>query len=111
MRGHDKVQAMRVHGKKPKIVFINDWPCRTDWFETGEHATVCVHNDDISCLDFNFLRDLTVSISSESESRVKRLFERAKAAGASVVAGCHVKKILADQTGWTEIYRKPEEQT
>lgn len=111
MRGHTEVERIRMAGRLPKIVFVNDYPCKTDWFETGEHATVCTHRDEIGGIDFRFLKGLTVSISSESESRAKRLFDRAKKDGASVVAACHVQPGvgLMNQSGWTEIYRKPEE--
>lgn len=111
MRGHTEVERIRLQGRLPKVVFVNDYPCKTDWFETGEHATVCVHNDAIASLDFRFLTGLTVSIGSESQARAQRLFERAKEFGAAVVAACHVQRGngLLYQAGWTEIYRKDTE--
>jgi len=113
MRGHTEVEFIRLQGKQPKVVFVNDWPCRTDWFDTGEHATVCTHNDDISALDFKFLRGLVVSISATSESRAKRLFERAKEFGAKTVAACHVQPGVRpmNQSGWCEIHHEKQEAT
>lgn len=113
MRGQNEVIKIRQQGMTPKVVFINDYPCRTDWFETGSHATVCTHGDDIGSMDLRFLAGLTVSISAETENRAKRLFERAKADGAGVVAACHVQRNVGplDQAGWASVYRKDQETT
>jgi hypothetical protein len=108
MKGHENIIALRMQGHKPKIVFLNDYPCETDWFEHGDQATVCTHHDFMGSLDLRFLVGLTVSISATSESRAKALFERVKQAGAGVVAACHVKpdKHQFDQDGWMQIFRK-----
>lgn len=103
MRGHTEIIRLRMQGVCPKVVFLNDYPCQTDWFETGDHATVSTHNDAISALDLRFLAGLTVSISADTESRAKRLFERAKTCGAAVVAACHATP--CGPPGWSQIYR------
>lgn len=111
MRGHGKIIESRMAGQKPPFVFINDYPCKTDWFEFAEHATVCTANKPIHGLDMRFLVGLNVSVSASTEERAKALFELAKDAGASVVAACHVQsdKHHGQQTGWSEIYRKEAE--
>lgn len=86
MNGHEKVIHMRQAGSKPKIVFVNDYPCQTDWFEHGDHATVCVAGDQPEWLDLRFLVGLTVSVSASTENRAKRFLEACKGAGAAVVA-------------------------
>lgn len=107
MRGHEHIIELRKAGRKPKIVFLNDWPCKTDWFETADHATVSLNGDPLSSLDLRFLVGLTVSISSQSESRAKALAAKAKWFGAHTVAACHVQpRHWHQQTGWSEIYRK-----
>jgi hypothetical protein len=108
MRGHGKIIEMRMAGKTPPFVFVNDYPCKTDWFDVGDHATVCTHGDSVSSIDMRFLVGLRVSISATSEGRAKALFESAKRAGAAVVAACHVKpeRHQFDQDGWVEIFRK-----
>lgn len=107
MRGHEKVIEARIAGKKPNIVFLNDYPCKTNWFETGEHATVSTDCDSISSLDLRFLVGLRVSISALTEQRAKALFERVKAAGAAVVAACHVQDLNPlDASGWVNVYHK-----
>ena len=108
MRGHENIISMRVRGQAPKIVFLNDYPCKTDWFEYSENATVCTDKDALSSLDLRFLVGLTVSISATTESRAKALFAKAKWFGAETVAACHVQadKHPLDQSGWTEVYRK-----
>lgn len=111
MRGHEKIIAMRLSGHSPKFVFLNDWPCNTDWFETGDHATVSTAGKAISSLDMRFLIGLTVSISSEDEKRAKALFDKVKQAGAKTVAAVHsipgVKPRL--QTGWIEVFHAQKE--
>lgn len=107
MRGQEGVIAIRKAGKKPEIVFINDYPCQTNWLENSDHATVCTAGDSLSDMDFWFVVGLTVSISGTTEARAKALAEMCKAAGAEVVASCHVKPMQPwEQNGWSEIWRK-----
>lgn len=102
MRGHEAVIRMREEGKKPIFVFLDDYPCDTDWFETGFHANVCVDGDDIQSLDLRFLVGLSVSVSSHDESRAKALFEACKAVDVDRMAACHIKPELpaGRQDGW-----------
>ena len=106
MRGHETIIQMRLAGRKPSIVFVNDYPCKTDWSEFGEHATVCTDGDTLSSVDLRCLVGLTASISASTESRAKALFAKAKQAGAVRVAACHVQqgKQPWEQSGWAEIY-------
>ena len=86
MRGHEKLIEIRKAGRKPKIVFINDYPCRTDWFTTGDHVTICVAGDDINSLDLRFVVGCMVSATGDTETRAKQLLEACKRAGATTVA-------------------------
>lgn len=88
MHGQHAILAMRTRGRKPAIVFVNDYPCETDWFETGDHATICVHDDQPELLDLRFLKGLTVSISASTKDRAERLMTACKDAGCTTVAGC-----------------------
>ena len=109
MKGHDNLIALRHSGKVPKIVFLNDYPCKTDWFESWDHVTVSTAGDALSSLDLRFLTGLKVSISSESEGRAKALFAKAKWFGAKTVAACHTQPTQPHrQTGWTDVYHAPE---
>lgn len=112
MRGHEKLIEMRRAGKVPQIVFVNDYPCKTDWFETGEHVTLCTAGDSITLLDLRCLVGLRVSISSPNESRAKALAEHCKAAGAATVAACHVQDGCPsfDQAGWAEVWHRTEKE-
>jgi hypothetical protein len=107
MNGQHAIYALRDKKLRPAFIFINDWPCKTDWFEFDDHATVCTAGDDIGTLDMRFCKGTAVSVSSEQESRAKALFEAVKQAGATVVAAHHVKndQHWSKQTGWMEIYR------
>lgn len=110
MRGHEAIIRMRSQfGKKPVFVFINDYPCETDWFEDdSKFARVSVYGDDLSSLDLRFLVGLGVSITASTEARAKVLFELAKEAGASVVASCHIQYGQHEfkQDGWAQAWRK-----
>lgn len=106
MQGHETLIQMRQAGRKPGIVFVNDYPCKTKWADWGEYATICTQGDSISSLDLRFLVDLVVSVSATSESRAKALFKLCKQAGAKTVASCHVIQGVNEhrQTGWSEVH-------
>lgn len=106
MRGHERIIELRKQGIKPKIIFINDWPCDVNWFDSDDQATVSTFKDSITSLDLRFLTGCMVSISATDESRAKALFKRAIEAGARSVAACHVKqnKKTWEQDGWTEVF-------
>jgi len=108
MRGHEIIIEYRMAGYVPEWVFINDYPCKTDWYEWGDTPTVCTHGDAIHNLDLRFLVGLKVSVTSESESRVKELFQRIKSAGAKLVGAGHIQAGVhcSQQTGWVEIFEK-----
>jgi hypothetical protein len=86
MRGHEAIIAMRKAGRRPAIVFLNDFPCDTDWQKWGDHVTVDVSGEQPEWADLRFLVGLRVSITSKSEKRAKRLFEACKRAGCATVA-------------------------
>jgi hypothetical protein len=106
MTGHEQIIAMRKRGIKPEIVFINDFPCQTDWAEYQEHATVCVHNDLIESLDIRFLVGMAVSVSTTKENRAKALLNACKRASVSIVSVCCVNpdQHSSSQTGFAEIW-------
>ena len=107
MRGHEPIIAARLQGKKPPFIFINDFPCKTDWADYAEHATVSTHMDALHSLDMRFVNQINVNVAALSENRAKGLFEICKKAGASLVAASHVQmdKPPHAQTGWAEIWR------
>ncbi len=108
MNGHEKIIAMRQAGKAPKIVFLNDYPCNTDWFENGDHATVFISQlDDPKTLDLRFLVGLTVSATGSTVKRAQELFEASKQAGAKTVAATDFKPFAKNrfETTWCEVYR------
>ena len=89
MRGHETILAMRQQGKRPSIVFLNDFPCQTDWAYRGDSATVNISGEAVETLDLRFLVGMTVSVLSTDENRATAILEACKAAGAAVVAvGC-----------------------
>jgi hypothetical protein len=111
MHGHTDIIASRMQRRAPRFVFVNDYPCKTDWFEQGEHATVCTHGDSVGGLDMRFLVGLRVSISATTEARAQALFNHVKAAGAAAVAAVHVLPGIAPsaQRGWCQVFTKEAE--
>ncbi len=113
MQGQQHILAMRKSGYAPDIVFVNDYPCKTDWFDEGLAATVCVYRDRIELLDMRFLVGLTVCITSDNLDRAKRLYAVAKACGAARIGACqttnHKNPSMSD--GWAAIWhRQPEKE-
>ena len=108
MRGHTEIIAARMQRKAPSFVFVNDYPCKTDWFERAEQATVCTHGDAIDTLDLRYLVGLRVSISATTEARAQALFARVKAAGAAAVAAVHVQPDChpTAQRGWCQVFTR-----
>lgn len=111
MRGHEKLIAMRKAGMRPAIVFLNDFICPTNWFETGDkHVTVSVVGEALHRVDLRFLVGLTVSATSYDESRAKALLQACQRAGAAVVGAGHcLGEGQIGGTGWCEVWRKPAE--
>ena len=109
MKGHQALIDMRMARKAPRIVFLNDYPCATDWFENpGDAVTICVAGDTIESLDMRFLVGLAVSISSPSEKRAKALLDLCKGY-AKTVAACHIQEDRPEwkQTGWAQVWNRP----
>lgn len=92
MKGHAEIIKMRLRGRRPAKVFINDYPCdeELDWHRHGDHATVCIHGDAIEALDFRFLVGVEVHIGSLDADRTRRMYERVKNAGAQAVVSGHI---------------------
>ena len=111
MKGHEHLIEMRQKRKKPAIVFLNDFPCLTDWHKwSDESVTICTHGDSLETLDLRFLVGLKVSIVSKIEKRAKQLFDMVKAAGAIAIAASHIKsnKPAYEQDGWVNVWAKED---
>lgn len=122
MLGHLPILKMRSKGKRPSIVFINDYPTQEakDWHNPGakfgqvwepDHATVQIdEGDNIASLDLRFLTGLTVSATGRTEARAKALFDACKRAGAKTVAAVHAIGLGTFQIkdGWFEIFHAQE---
>lgn len=98
MRGHERIIDMRRAGMRPAIVFLNDYPCKTDWPEHGDHATVCVAGDQPEWLDLRFLVGMRVSVSASTEARGRRFMAACQKAGAATVG--------VGSDSWSEVWHK-----
>jgi len=111
MRGHEPILAMRKAGKRPVVVFLNDYPCpgELEWNEYGEHATVEVCGDQPELLDLRFLVGMRVSISAETVDRAERLMQACKDAGAELVGAGVVEVVNGRHEGvWSAVWRRQE---
>jgi len=71
MKGHEGIIRMRMNGKKPAIVFIQETMYATDWEQYGDYPTVCIKPDeDLHLLDLRFLVGLAVSVSTSEKNRL-----------------------------------------
>lgn len=111
MRGHEKIIEMRKQRSAPEFVFVNDYDCKTDWFDFGEYATVCTAGDSIASLDLRYLKGMRVSVSALTERRAKALFNACKDAGAATVAAAHIDIGVHpfDQRCWSEVWHAESE--
>lgn len=110
MRGHEPILDMRRQGKRPAIVFLNDFACDTDWTRFGDHATVCVAGDNPELADLRFLIRLNVSICSRTVERAKAFMEAAKRAGAATVAAS--APVFGNgywHEGWADVWSREAE--
>ena len=107
MNGQEQIISMRRAGRRPSTVFLNDFPCPTDWAALGDHPTIDVHGEQPEWLDLRFLVGLTVSISAATEKRGRRFMDACKKAGAAVVgAGSNEFKDGRFQAVWSDVWRK-----
>lgn len=113
MRGHEGIIDMRKQGKRPAIVFLNDYPCSAelDWRQWGDHATVEVHGDQPEWIDLRYLIGLRVSITAATVERAKRFMEACKRAGATTVGAGVVEVIGGRHEGvWSDVWTKEMEE-
>lgn len=103
MRGADKLIELRRSGRRPAVVFLNDYPTHAAYLDG---TTVDISGDDLSGLDLRFLVGLTVSTGATTEKRAMAILEACKHAGAAVVACCHIPVNPRDQkpTDFLEIW-------
>lgn len=94
MRGAEKLIELRKAGRRPSVVFINDYPTPAMYLDG---TTVDISGSDLSSVDLRFLVGLTVSTGASTERRAKDILEACKRAGAAVVAVCHVPDLRRDQ--------------
>ena len=107
MKGHEHILTLRKQRLKPVIIFLNDYPCKTDWAETEDHATVCIHGDPVETLDLRFLEGCVVSVSTDNENRAKALLDACKKAKANKVLVVEVETDKTDnlQKGYVGLWQ------
>lgn len=86
MHGHEPLIAMRKAGKKPSMVFLSDFPQKSNWHETGDHPEICVYHDVPERADLRFLINLNVTITASTKDRAKAFLAACVKAGASSVS-------------------------
>ena len=89
MKGCDAIIHMRMRGKCPSIIFINDGKsCNSkDWQFYNEPPTIQINEDEsIGHLDLRFVVNTTVNIlGMRSDIRTQKLFDKCVESGAKYV--------------------------
>lgn len=89
MHGHEPLIAMRKAGKKPTMVFLSDFPEKSNWHETGDYPEISVFHDVPERADLRFLVNLNVTITASTKDRAKALLAACVKAGATSVSTCY----------------------
>ncbi len=118
MIGQEALVKMRIGGKRPSAVFIDDFQSSAakDWSNPGarygetwepDHATIQIDSsDNIEALDLRCVTGLLVVVSGSTESRAKALFNSCKRHSAQMIVATHDIHIGEHriQPGWMEIH-------
>lgn len=92
MRGHENIIALRKQGLRPAgHISLADYPVRDEllrwsYAEDGQFPTVCTAGDSVDALDLRFVVGMPVHIAGDDMRRVQKLAQKARAAGAAMVA-------------------------
>lgn len=105
MKGHEALLQMRLNGKAPEYVFINDFPCKTDWMLFDEEVTINVDGDALKTLDLRMLVDLKIIAISTNLERAKTLFAVCKKHHPQALYCSHINGIHHTD-GWMGSYSR-----
>lgn len=108
MIGHQPLIKMRMAGKAPQFISIEDHRSlnANDWHEWNDSPVICIDKDDLHSLDLRFVIGLTVLFTSFNEKRAKAIHQQLIDNKARVITS---SVLLAGephfrQTGWSETY-------
>ncbi len=108
MIGHDALIKMRMSGKAPQYISLEDHKSLNahDWHEWDDSPVVCVNKDELHNLDLRFVVGLTVFLSSFDEQRAKALHQKLIDCKARVITSTVLLpgQPYFLQDGWSEIY-------
>ncbi len=108
MIGHEPLIKMRMAGKAPQYISIEDHKSLNahEWHEWDDSPTICVVKDDLHTLDLRFVIGLTVFLTSFDERRAKAIHQKLIDAKARVITSSVL--LLGQpyfrQTAWSETY-------
>ena len=108
MIGHLPLIKMRMSGKAPQYISLEDHPSLNahEWHEWDDAPAICIAKDDLHTLDLRFVVGLHVVFTSFDERRAKAIHQKLIDNKARVITSC---VLLAGQpyfrqTGWSETY-------
>tara|TARA_R110000772_G_scaffold7311_1_gene25022 strand:+ start:1659 stop:1970 length:312 start_codon:yes stop_codon:yes gene_type:complete len=85
MKGHENLIQMRTDGYAPDYVFINDFPCETNWNDFNEAVTISTADDNIKLLDLRFIVGMNVLVLATDKLRANDLYKACKQHKAKMV--------------------------
>lgn len=108
MIGHDHLIKMRMSGKAPAYISIEDHKSLNahEWHEWDDSPTICIYKDDLHTLDLRFAIGLTVFLTSFNKARAKAVHQKLVDAKARVITSSVLipGAPYFKQTGWSETY-------
>lgn len=108
MLGHEPLINLRMSGKAPKFISIEDHPSLNahEWHKWDDSPVICIAKDDLHTLDLRFAIGLTVFLTSLDERRAKVVHQKLIDAKARVITSSVLLpgQPYFRQTGWSETY-------
>jgi len=108
MIGHEPLIKMRMAGKAPQFIAIEDHKSLNahEWHDWDDSPVICVVKDDLYTLDLRFVIGLTVFLTSFDDRRAKAIHQKLIDCKARVITSSVLLpgQPYFKQTGWSEIY-------
>jgi hypothetical protein len=108
MIGHQPLINMRMAGKAPQYIAIEDHKSINahEWHQWDDSPVICVVKDDLHTLDLRFVIGLTVFLTSFDEHRAKSIHQKLIDCKARVITSSVLLpgEPYFMQTGWSQTY-------
>ena len=108
MIGHDALIKMRMSGKAPQFISIEDHKSLNahEWHQWDDSPVICIDKDELYNLDLRFVIGLTVFLTSFDEKRAKAVHQKLIDCKARVITSSVLLlgQPYFKQKAWSETY-------